>query len=332
MSSQRSGLEIIQEFIRTEYDLGEVGLPRHLERAHQRRHQKLVVDTGAGRFLIKTYRRKPEVLDALRFQHRLSDHMHHNGLPVARIQAARSGKRIAEAETWAMELQAFVEGDSMPVNEETLAIAGDALGRFHVVCADVPCPDRDARMWRFSEAPRETFAELYRKARSQRDPGRCDDCCNRIALFLRDAAHALSFEARNQLETGLIHGDWHSGNLIFKGNKLAAIVDLEFAGDGCYLEDLAYAVSNLCIRTSTGPDRLAWRTDALLAAYQRHRSMAYTEELALYYAVGIKQVATVAYQLRHKERVAGLDSAEWLFRLADQCGWLIAQAQRLRWR
>ncbi len=325
-------MEILQDFIRTEYALGEVGLPWPLEHAHQRRHQKLLVDTGAGRFLIKTYYRRPEVLDALRFQHRLSDHMHQHGLPVAHIQAARSGKRIVEADTWAMELQAFVEGEAMPVNEETLRIAGDALGRFHVVCVDLPCPERDTRIWRFSEAPRETFAALYKKARARGDPEHCDACCNRIALFLRDAAHALRFETRSQLETGLIHGDWHSGNLIFRDRELKAIVDLEFAGDGCYLEDLSYAVSNLCIRTSTEPERLAWRTDTLLSAYQRHRTMAFEEALALYYAVGIKHVATVAYQLQVKEHVAGLDAGDWLPRLAQQCGWLITQAQALRWR
>ena len=86
---KRSSDEIVADLIREHYDLGEVQIPRHLEDVHQRRHRKLVVNTSAGRFLVKTYKRDPKILDTLRFQHRLSDHLHDNDLPVARIQEAR---------------------------------------------------------------------------------------------------------------------------------------------------------------------------------------------------------------------------------------------------
>ena len=57
------------------YDLGEIKMPKTLERVHQRRHRKFVIDTEKGQFLLKTYKNDPEVLDALRFQHRLSAHL-----------------------------------------------------------------------------------------------------------------------------------------------------------------------------------------------------------------------------------------------------------------
>jgi Ser/Thr protein kinase RdoA (MazF antagonist) len=122
------------------------------------------------------------------------------------------------------------------------------------------------------------------------------------------------------------------GNLIFKGEELRAIVDLEFAGDGCYLEDLAYAISNLCVRTSVKEERLSKRTDLMLDEYQRHRPLAFAEEAALYYAVGIKHVATVSYQLTwHTGTVAGLDAFRWMEHLALQCDWLASRAKHVRW-
>lgn len=327
----RDDLDTLADVIRRHYSLGAVERPRLLAATHQRRHRKLLVNTSAGKFLIKTYKRDPYILDALRFQHRLSDHLAGKGLPVARIQPAETGKRIVELDTWALELQEFVEGDPMPVSSETLAISGEALGRFHEVCRDFPRPERDARMWRFSEVPKQLFADLFERAKAEGDPEKAVQACNRIALFLHEAAGELSFEKRDRFETGLIHGDWHAGNLIFRDERLVAIVDLEFAGDGCFLEDLAYAISNLCIRTTTRPERLAKRTERLLMHYQRHRTLSFYELAALYYAVGIKHVATVSYQMpQQNDRVAGLTAPEWMEHLAVQCEWLRECAQKIR--
>lgn len=220
----------------------------------------------------------------------------------------------------------------MPVSSETLSISGETLGRFHEVCRDFPRPERDARMWRFSEVPRSAFASLFERAKSEGDATQAVEACNDIALFLHEATQELSFENRDRFETGLIHGDWHAGNLIFRDERLVAIVDLEFAGDGCFLEDLAYALSNLCIRTTMRTERLAKRTERLLAHYQRHRTLSFYEEAALYYAVGIKHVFTVSYQLPQQEgTIAGYSAAEWLERLRVQCQWLRDTARRIRW-
>lgn len=332
MTNDQRSLLAIAEIIRVHYDLGEVGLPAPLAATHQRRHRKLLVQTAAGDFLVKTYKRDPVVLDALRFQHNLSNHLDTNGLPVARIQRARNGKGIVEGENWAMELQEFVHGQAMTVTPETLAISADALGRFHNVCRDRPAPPRDTRMWRFSEVPRQSFAALFGLAQKERPGQEVIAQCNEIALFLHDAGRELAIEKRSEFETGLIHGDWHGGNLLFHEGRLAAILDLEFAGDGCYLEDIAYALSNLAVRRTVDPRQLSARANAILDNYQRHRELSYAEEAALYFAVGVKHITTVSYQMpKAGGTVAGLSPAEWLERLAAQCRWLKACARKVRW-
>lgn len=331
MTTDVDSLDILAQVIRDHYDLGRVDRPTVMPAAHQRRHRKLIVNTAIGQFLAKTYKRDPFVLDALRFQHRLSDHLAANGIAVAKIQRTSKGTRIVEMNTWALELQEFVDGQPMLVSKETLAISAETLGKFHHVCRDFPRPERDTTMWRFSEVPRQAFAALYELAKREGNIDQVNAHCNRIALFLRDAGQALSLENRGRFETGLIHGDWHSGNLIFKGDRLAAVVDLEFAGDGCYLEDLSYAISNLCIRTTMRPERLAKRTDELLDHYQRYRTLSYYEEAALYYAVGVKHIATVSFQIQQQGPVvAGHSAPEWMERLATQVGWLAERAQKVR--
>jgi Ser/Thr protein kinase RdoA (MazF antagonist) len=328
---EENGRASLAKVIAQFYDLGDVSAPEPVAAAHQRRHRKLIVETSRGKFLVKTYKRDPYVLDALRFQHRLSDHLHEHQLPVAKIQEARNGKRIVEVDTWAIELQEFVEGTPMHVSSETLEVSAHALGRFHRVCHDFPRPERDARMWRFSQVPRSNLAQLYAAAQREGDSPALTSDCNAIALFLHDANKELNYEARNQFETGLIHGDWHGGNLIFQKDKLMAIVDLEFAGDGCYLEDLSYAISNLCIRTTVREERLSKRTDIVLDCYQHYRTLSFAEQIALYYAIGVKHVATVAYQVQQNGQVAGLQAREWMARLRFQCDWLSERARAVRW-
>ncbi len=331
MTTKLKGMEIIAEVIREHYDLGAVELPQQLEAAHQRRHRKMVVNTAAGRFLVKTYKRDPVVLDALRFQHRLSDHLDKNGLPVARIQRAKSGKGIVEADTWALELQQFIEGESMRVTSTTLLASAKALGLFHKVCQGIPAPPRDANMWRFSEVPRTAFQKFYEAARAESSDQKVAEHCNAIALFLQDAAGTLSIDKRSEFEIGLIHGDWHGANLLFQGDNLAAIIDLEFAGLGCYLEDIAYGISNLCIRTTNSDEKMRLRTNMLLDYYQFSRTLSYAELVALYYAVGVKHITTVCYQSLQSGKVAGFTPTEWMERLHIQTRWLAEQARKARW-
>ncbi|HEO71431.1 MAG TPA: hypothetical protein ENN80_09215, partial [Candidatus Hydrogenedentes bacterium] len=283
--------------------------------------------------LVKTYSTDLEALDALRFQHRLSDHLSNHGLPVAWIARTKEGKGIVELGDWALELQKFVDGEPMRITSSSLAIAAKALGTFHDVCRDFPRPKREARMWRFSEVPRSSFAELYNAARAEGNTQVLTDQCNAISLFLRDAAAALDWEARGEFETGLIHGDWHGGNLLFKDGKLVAVLDLEFAGEGCFLEDLSYAISNLCVRTTDDPELLTKRSNQFLDNYQLCRTLSYAEEVALYYAVGVKHVTTVCYQIQQfGGHVAGHAPSEWMRLLAAQCTWLGERARKARWR
>jgi len=327
-----SGMEIIQAVIRENYDLGEVQLPWQLESTHQRRHRKMVVDTEAGRFLVKTYQRDPVVLDNLRFQHNLSAHLTKNSIPVAQIKRARNGKGIVEADNWAMELQAFVPGEPLQVTTATLATSSQVLGHFHQVCRDVPVPPRDARKWRFSEVPRESLQRLFKLAQKDGVREHMETYANHISRFLYDASVVLSKEKRDTFETGLIHGDWHGGNLLYVGEQLTAVLDLEFAGDGCYLEDIAYAISNLCIRTTLSDEKMSHRVNVLLDSYQAYRTLTYNELVALFYAVGVKHVTTVSYQAPQMGgTVAGYTASQWLHRLAVQCRWLAEQSRRARW-
>ncbi|NLN93151.1 MAG: phosphotransferase [Candidatus Hydrogenedens sp.] len=325
-------LAALHAAISEEYDLGLIRPLRYLETTHQRRHKKIVVETEKGVFLAKTYTDDLVTVDSLYFQHNLSEYLLSNGLPVARIQRTRNQHSFIKLAGLAVELQQFLQGHQMPVTPKTLHISGMCLGKFHQVCQGRPAPPRDARKWRFSEVPREIFQNFYQRALQERNDRFMQENCDKIVSFLGEATQELAENKRNTFESGIIHGDWHGGNLLFTGEEIQGIIDLEYTGDGCYLEDLSYGISNLGIRTSTKEEILEFRCDTILNAYEQFRTLSWGENVALYYAAGIKHITTVAFQQPSPEgKIAGYTPAQWLEILVEQTRWLAEQARRSRW-
>lgn len=330
MAVHAEQVDVIADVIEAQYGFGEVRDCAQMPHAFQRRHLKWLVRTKKGKFLAKTYGTEPHTLENLRFQHYLSGHLQNSRVPVAVIQRARSGQTVLDMGDWALEVQQYVSGEPMHITEKTLAIAAKALARFHNVCAGVAAPPRDVNMWRFSEVPRFTYQKMYERACAEHSCHDIAHITNKIAQFMEEAAEELDLDKRRRFEVGLIHGDWHGNNLLFHGEQLLAVIDLEYAGQGCYLEDLAYGISNLCIRTTVEEERLEARTDIFLSEYERGRKLSEYERRALYYAVGVKHITTVAFQFQNADRVAGHGPGDWFNRLLTQTQWLIRRAKEAK--
>ena len=116
----------------------------------------------------------------------------------------------------------------------------------------------------------ERVAELY--AERARPPA---------ALLPQDRAHARrrgrrtsSTTSRTKLPKGIIHGDLFHDNLLFKGDKLVAMLDFEAACRGKFIFDLATAVNALCF---DGEGYDLKRFEALIAGYESLRPLSLAE-------------------------------------------------------
>lgn len=288
---------------------------------------------ATGRYLAKVYEARPGLEKRLAFQHRLAAHLAANGLPVAAVLESFLGETAVIADGWGIELFEVVEGRPMHVTLETLEQAAATLAQFHAVCRGFPRTPNEVGKWRFASVPPAVLDDLETMARVTGDRNEVAHHAAALADFVHNASRGLSRDVRQQLEMGLVHGDWHPGNLFFREGTLTAILDFEHAQDGCLLEDVAYAVASMAIRTSTDPKRLKRRTRSLVAHYEKHRPLTRDERLALYYAVGIKQIVTVVYQLRRRGgEAAGMSANQWIATLAQQCAWLTERARKARWR
>jgi homoserine kinase type II len=87
----------------------------------------------------------------------------------------------------------------------------------------------------------ERVADLYLGVRN-----RLPNYFRKIMRTLEDEIDYLTQYLEGKLPKGIIHGDLFSTNLLFRGDKLTAMLDFEAACRGKFIFDLATAVNALC--------------------------------------------------------------------------------------
>ncbi|HUO03854.1 MAG TPA: homoserine kinase [Candidatus Binataceae bacterium] len=87
----------------------------------------------------------------------------------------------------------------------------------------------------------ERIADLYINVRS-----RLPSYFRKICRALDDEVEYLTRYLEGKLPKGIIHGDLFADNLLFRGERLTAMLDFEAACRGKFIFDLATAVNALC--------------------------------------------------------------------------------------
>jgi homoserine kinase type II len=115
----------------------------------------------------------------------------------------------------------------------------------------------------------ERVADLYLGVRN-----RLPNYFRKIMRTLEDEIDYLTQYLEGKLPKGIIHGDLFCTNLLFRGDKLTAMLDFEAACRGKFIFDLATAVNALCfVDGNYSLDRFRY----LLQGYESMRTLSLAE-------------------------------------------------------
>ena len=115
----------------------------------------------------------------------------------------------------------------------------------------------------------ERVADLYLGVRN-----RLPNYFRKITRTLEDEIEYLTQYLEGKLPKGIIHGDLYCGNLLFRGDKLTAVLDFEAACRGKFIFDIATAVNALCfVDGNYSLDRFRY----LLHGYESVRTLSLAE-------------------------------------------------------
>lgn len=224
---------------------------------------KVKLSAERGEYFLK--RRAPGRDDATRvaFCHALQRQLADWGYPVPRLIPTRQGGYTAlriDAHTY--ELFDYVDGTRPDRSIGAAARAGAALGHLHRLLRDwTPpiAPPRGAYHGSDDVARRLTLA---RRAIRRVEPDADRDALRELTAFLGDAyddaADRVDELGYGDWAKSLLHGDWHPGNLMYRGGNVVGVLDFDSARLEPRMSDVANGALQFSIRMSEADRPLGW--------------------------------------------------------------------------
>jgi homoserine kinase type II len=242
------------------------------------------------------------------------------------------GDRLVEAET-------YVEHDGKMDSWERLEIGLPLLGRTHTLLRSFDAGE-DGRNPPAANyiGPRDALAGTMRGTREIRrwtDASRAD---LQLADNSEELARLVDYSERESGVEGLprqiVHGDYWDNNVLFRGERVVLVTDLDFMGERARIDDLAltlYYTNSTFSQDPLSDDRLK-RLHALVDAYNSglDEPLSRDERAALPLALARTTLAFIAM-------IPSVDSPAGARRLAAEMlpdiGWALAIVRDLdRWR
>ncbi|HKV56495.1 MAG TPA: homoserine kinase [Candidatus Binataceae bacterium] len=222
-----------------------------------------LVETAKGRFLLRIDEVKSESevkreIDLLAF-------LRKHSFPCPHPMQDRMGRFYRDFDSKCVSIFRYVDGRVVPemrLRPSQLETIGRALGELHVIGKGY----KKGIDNRFSF---ERIADLYLGVR-----GRLPNYFRKVTRTLEDEIEYLTRYLEGKLPKGIIHGDLFADNLLFRGEKLTAMLDFEAACRGKFIFDIATAVNALCfIDGGYSLDRFRY----LLHGYESVRTLSLAE-------------------------------------------------------
>jgi len=237
------------------YDTGEIVSIAEFPRG-SRRSPKVVLRCEHGVYLLKRRQTGRDDPDRVRFTHALILDLVREGFPTARLIGTRHDRSsLVEQGGRMYELFEFIPGSAFDSSEAATEAGGRELGALHELLARYVPPGAPpgggyhglARLPERLRALGERFE----------DGGGAASAAGELAHAYQSSLEAVNAEGLDRPPRQVVHGDWHPGNLIFRGQRVAGAVDFDSARMATRLEDFANGALQFSVTRSVG-DPARW--------------------------------------------------------------------------
>jgi Ser/Thr protein kinase RdoA (MazF antagonist) len=232
------------------YDLGVIESLRVFPRG-SRRSPKVKIKSKQGEFLLK--RRAPGMDDPYRvaFAHDLQLRLQSRGYPVPGIVGTRDDNNsMLQLGGRTYEIFNYVHGIRCNGSPAEIAEVGASLGRLHRNLSDYRSMYEPPPGSFHGAAEIDAKMALVTPAVATLEPHTDRESVAATAEYLRraylDAAKRVDDLGFGSWHRGVVHGDWHPGNLLFREGRVAAVLDF----DSSRLEPRVVDVANATLQFS----------------------------------------------------------------------------------
>jgi homoserine kinase type II len=248
------------------YGLGALREARGIEAGTVNTSFRLELD--AGTFFLRIYEEQGH--EGARGEAALLVHLAGRGVPTPRPLAGAGGALVGTLAGKPAAVFPWIAGDMLcqrAVTPEAAAAVGAALGRMHLASSPPGVPLGPGRF-----APHDLLRRCDRVALS------VDTDARALAEPLRAALARHLTSAREDVPSGLVHGDLFRDNVLWHEGRIAALLDFESAHHGPFVYDLAVTILSWSYASDLRSDLARAITDG----YRSVRELAEREREALH--------------------------------------------------
>lgn len=305
---------------------------------------KVGVVCEKGKYLLKRRAPRRSNMDRVRFAHRVQRHLEGAAFPVARLQRLRE-----RDETWiairsnVYEVFDFVPGQPYRRTAEEAHEAGNTLARFHqamqgfTIPALLPVPTGD---YHDHPALRRGLDALEESLVAHDSLAGDFAALAAMLTFLRGAYDSAAAAVRqagfDDWPQSIIHGDWHPGNLLFRHQRVVAVIDFDSARLSRHVVDIANGALQFSMVGSgdpaTWPENLdVDRYRSFLSGYDSIQKIPDVQATCLPELMGEALIAECVPAIQETGSVGRWPGYRVLQMVRRKVNWMTAQRAELRW-
>ncbi|HUU82811.1 MAG TPA: phosphotransferase [Phycisphaerae bacterium] len=323
----------------SQYDLGPIESITEFPRG-SRKSPKVGIVCQRGKFLLKRRPRGHVTSQRLTYAHRLQRHLTLAGFPLPRLIAPAEGDGLVLHHSGHVyELFDYVRGQRFSGSTPETREAGITLARFHKAVEDFTWAEPPHRGDYHDANPVRTGLSSIPSSLSAHDSvAGMEIEVLEISQELYDA-YERSCERVERIglrkwPTGVIHGDWHPGNMMYRNGKVVAVVDYDSARVSQRVIDLANGTLQFSIlsgkQVEDWPDEIDEdRAGAFLAGYRAELPITDGEQGCLPYLMMEALISESVLPIAATGSFGRHQGFRFMRMVHRKVGWLEANAERL---
>ena len=218
------------------YDLGVIEQIKEFPRG-SRKAPKLMLRAERGDFLLKRRARGKEDAYKVAFCHAIQLHLTGKQFPLPHlIGTRRDNNSMLQLNDTTYELFEYIKGSGYDSSLEATHDAGKVLSLFHKLLKDFKSEYEPARGSYHAARSVVNAVERLPATIGRTDPAGTQRMGEKLPALIRTLAKRYASAARavqelgfNDWPQGIVHSDWHPGNMLFRGKRVVAVIDYDTA-------------------------------------------------------------------------------------------------------
>ncbi len=243
------------------YELGAINRIAEYRKG-SRRSAKVIVGADKGKYLLKRRAQGINIKTQVLFAHTIQKQLEEHRFPVAGLVSTTNGDSFVEHDGRIYELFRFIKGRRFDKTNPAAAESGRILAHFHNILREFPFESSVKNsMFHQGDSFLDTISEVDDVLKRFETKEQLEGIHETVA-FLREqystATKQVESVGLSSLPTGIVHGDWHPGNMIYNDGEIIAVIDFDSLRYAQRVTDIANGALQFSMRMGDAEDVEQW--------------------------------------------------------------------------